>query len=73
MIERTAISTCVKRCLLRIYMPALDRSLSDYTYMPELDRPLCDCRYTLILAESIEPKMPAANYLDKEDFENGAI
>lgn len=27
-------------------------------------------KYTLILAESIEPKMPAENYLDKEDFEN---
>lgn len=27
-------------------------------------------KFTLILAESIEPKMPAEKYLDKEDYEN---
>ena len=32
-------------CLLCIYMPAIDRPLSDCIYMPAIDRPLSDCRY----------------------------
>ena len=43
------------------------RGLLDIAYYD--DRENRD-KYTLILAESIEPKMPAAKYLDKEDYEN---
>ena len=32
-------------CLLCIYMPAIDRPLSNCIYMPAIDRSLSDCRY----------------------------
>jgi hypothetical protein len=43
------------------------RSLLDITYYG--DRANRD-KFTLLVAEGITPRMPAARYLDKEDFEN---
>ena len=43
------------------------RTLLDITYYGDRDN---RDKFTLILAEEVEPRMRAAKYLDKEDYEN---